>query len=40
MRIGFVLLGLMGTLMARKLVTADFDVAGFDCNPKALAALE
>ena len=39
MRIGFVGLGSMGTPMAHNLVKAGFDVAGFDVNPKALAAL-
>jgi len=40
MRIGFIGLGSMGTPMARNLVKAGFDVAGFDTNPEALTALE
>lgn len=40
MRIGFIGLGSMGTPMARNLVKAGHEVAGFDTNPKALAALE
>jgi 3-hydroxyisobutyrate dehydrogenase len=39
MKVAFVGLGSMGTPMARNLVKAGFDVAGFDTNPRALAAL-
>jgi 3-hydroxyisobutyrate dehydrogenase len=40
MRIGFIGLGAMGLPMAKGLVAAGHEVAGFDLNPAALTALE
>ncbi len=39
-RIGIIGLGLMGTVMARRLMAAGFTVAGFDVRPEARAGLE
>jgi 3-hydroxyisobutyrate dehydrogenase len=39
MKIAFVGLGSMGSLMARNLVRAGFEVTGFDANPSAMEAL-